>query len=108
MVYIPERFRKGRHLKGRWGVARTGQVSKQGTVELWEHWDGSVDAVAKPAAMGIRMKAISPSGVDSGMFAEFEAAVREHETALRSKDSGWIGRTTQRVNRAKERLAEKG
>jgi len=107
MVYIPERFRKGKHLKGRWGVARTGQVSKQGTVELWERWDGSVDATVRPQTMGFRMR-LKPGGVDVRAMAEFEDAVREHETALRSKSPDWIVRTTRRVEKAKAVLAQKG
>lgn len=79
MVLLPSKpeRRTLKHLKNRWGVARTGQISKQGVVELWERWDGSVDAEVRPEAFRIR---IGP-GVGPEKIAELEAAVRAHEQA---------------------------
>lgn len=39
-----------------WGVASTGQVSKEGTAELVDHADGRKDAIVRPqpAAVGLR------------------------------------------------------
>jgi len=81
MVLLPNRDERKtrRHLRRQWGVAKTGQVSKQGTVEQWEHWDGSVDANVKLPAFRIR---VHPTLTDpAAHIAALEAAVRAHERA---------------------------
>ena len=106
MVLLPSDYKKRKRMVKEWGRAKTGQVAKQGTVEAWEHWDGSRDAVVKPQSMGIKMRPMT--GVDlSREIAELEAAIRENEFALKSGDAGWHRRTVRRVETAKRRLAEK-
>ncbi len=107
MVLLPnsQERKTRRHLIGRWGIAKTGQVSKQGTAEMWERWDGSVDATVYPKALRIRIRA--DTGADLAAIAEFEAAVREHEMALKTNDMALRARTTKRVNAAKQRLIER-
>ena len=101
MVLLPsDRHRK--HKVKEWGRAKTGQISKQGTVEIWEHWDGSRDATVKPQAFRLGLK----PHVDPRKLAEMEAAIREHETALKSGDAGWQARTKRRVETAMSRLKE--
>ena len=103
MVYLPP---DRKHRIKEWGRARTGQVSKQGTVEVWERRDGSRDAVVKPRAFRVGLKA-DPAGDMAQAIAELEAAIRENEIARKSGDEGWHKRTALRVMRAKERLQAK-
>ena len=105
MVLLPS-DRNRKHKIKEWGRARTGQVAKQGTVEIWEHWDGSRDAVVKPQAFAMKMRPMT-GVVLTAEIAELEAAIRENEIALRSGDPGWHKRSAARVNAAKRRLAER-
>lgn len=105
MVLLPEGYKRSKRLIREWGRAKTGQISGQGTAEIWEHWDGSRDATVKPAAFHVRMKAEADLGPE---LAELEAAIRENEVARRSGDGGWHKRSAARVIRAKARLQEKG
>ena len=103
MVLLPSDPKRKRRIK-EWGRATTGQVSPKGTVEIWEHWDGSRDAVVKPKAFRIAVKAekdLAP------LIGELEAAIRENDLALRSKDRGWHRRSAARVNAARQRLQER-
>ena len=103
MVLLPS-DKTRRHRIKEWGRAKTGQVSKQGTVEIFEHWDGSRDATVHPQSMRIRMR---PTVSLTAEVAELEAAIRENEIARRSQDAGWHRRTAARVEAAKRRLQER-
>lgn len=101
--FIPESMRTGRHLKGRWGVASTGQVSKQGTVSQWERWDGSVDCEVKPKAFRIRMRPeqMNRPAVQKLML-ELEQAIRLNEAG--KADPQVHRRTARIVDEVKGRL----
>jgi len=103
MVLLPSDFKQRKHKIKEWGRAKTGQIAKQGTVEIWEHWDGSRDATVKPKSYHLRL---SPERVKPRLIAEVEAAIREHELALKSGNSGWQQRTRQRVDAAMTALKE--
>lgn len=107
MVLLPDDYKRRKHKIREWGRAKTGQISPQGTAEIWEHWDGSRDATVKPAAFRVAMKA-DPAGDLSAEIAELEAAIRANEIARRSGDPGWHARTARRVMKAKERLQARG
>jgi hypothetical protein len=101
-------MKQGRHLKGRWGISQTGVMSREGTVEQWEHWDGSVDADVRLRPFRMRLK---PENADDPkvlrLIHELEQAIRANETALRSKDRLVHKRTAARVEDVKRRLAER-
>lgn len=101
--FIPESMRKGRHLKGRWGVARTGRTSSQGTVAQWERWDGSVDCDVRLAPFRIRMR---PEQMNRPavlrLMLELEQAIRLNEAG--KADPQVHARTARMVNEVKERL----
>ena len=108
VFFLPSRYKDRTHSRT-WGIAKTGQISKQGTVTQTEHWNGSMDATVRPAAFGIGLHPMRPQSADSvAAVLELEAAIRENETALRSSDQGWRQRTARRVEVAKRRLAETG
>ena len=106
--FISEEMKKGKHLKGRWGEAKTGQIAKEGTVEHWEHWDGSVDATVRLRPFRIRMKpeiANDPKVV--GLVRELELAVRAHEATLHTADLVAQRMTAMRVEDIKKQLTER-
>jgi len=104
-IFLPENYKTRRHRIKEWGRAQTGQIARQGTVEIWEHWDGSHDATVKPQAFRLRL---NPRGQNLSLeIAELEAAIKENELALRSRDKEWHKRTAQRVEDAKARLVER-
>lgn len=93
--FIPDTMRKGRHLKGRWGVAKTGQRSHNGSVEQWEHWDGSTDCEVRLAPFRIRMRPeqMNRPKVQTLMF-ELEQAIRLNEAG---KADPLVHRKTARI-----------
>jgi hypothetical protein len=104
MVLLPSKAERKtrRHLLGRWGIAKTGQVSSQGVVEQWERWEGQIDAVVKPEPFRIR---IHPSIVDPApLIAALETAVRAHEHALRNGTPEQRSRTAHALAEAKQQL----
>jgi len=103
--FIPERHRKGVHLVAKTGIARSGQVAREGTVEQWEHWDGTMDATVRlrPFRLRLRPQDLSRAEVQR-LMAEFERAVRLNEAAIRSGDRSLHRRTAATVVEVKERL----
>ena len=102
--FISEAMRRGRHLKGRWGVAQTGQVDPhRGSVEQWERWDGSVDCEVKLRPFRIRMRAeqMNRPAVQKLML-ELEQAIRLNEAGR--SDPRVHARTARMVDEVKERL----
>jgi hypothetical protein len=106
--FISEEMKKGRHLKGRWGIAQSGQIAKEGTVEHWEHWNGSVDANVRLRPFKMRLKpetANDPKVV--GLVRDLELAVRAHEATLRTTDLVAQRMTAMRVEDVRKRLTER-
>ncbi len=107
-AYIPEAHRKGVHLLSRDGVAQTGKVSKDGTLERWEHWDGSVDVNVHLKAFRLRLK--PENGNDPKvllLISELEQAIRANEQARASGNEEWHRQTAWKVVDVKRRLEER-
>ena len=103
--FISEAKRKGRHLKGRWGVAQTGQLSPQGSVEQREEWDGTTHCNVKLRPFRIRMRADHANDPKVlALIRDLELAVRAHEAALLPPARRIAAR---QVEEAKRRLAER-
>ena len=70
-----------------WGIAKTGQVSRQGTVTQTEHWDGRMDATVAPAPIRLRItRDAPPNPARVAAFAELEKAARRYRIARLSQD----------------------
>jgi predicted metalloprotease len=101
--FIPERFKLGRHLKGRWGHTASGALSPEGSVEQWERWDGSVDCNVnlRPFRIRVRAEQMNRPKVQALML-ELEQAIRLNEAG--KTDPRVHAKTARIVNEVKERL----
>lgn len=87
------------------GIAKTGQVSKKGTVAQTEHWDGSMDATVAPAAIRLRItRDAPPDPARVAAFAELENAARRYRIARLSQDAGLLKSAQARLDVATIRL----
>lgn len=59
-TFLPEGYKKSTRIRVD-GVAATGQISPQGTVQHTDHWDGSMDAIVRPQPIALSV-APSPNG----------------------------------------------
>jgi hypothetical protein len=106
-LYLPEGYRQQKRVVKRWGVASTGEVSKNGTVTQIEHWDGSMDAVVKPKPFGVKLKRVaegSPAHLKA--MQELEAALKELRVAERAGDAVWQQRARRRVEKAQQQAID--
>jgi ribosomal protein L32E len=108
-VFLPEGYKKRKRKIKHYGVAKTGEVSPKGEVEQWEHWEGNIDAVAKPRAIGMKVRATADAPPDPVLVSaihELEESAKEFRLAKVSGDAGWRKRTQVRFHAAKRRVAE--
>ncbi len=108
IAYLPENYKQSTNTTVE-GIAVTGQVSPKGTVEHTEHWDGRIDATAKPAAFGLGLtpKSDGPLNPDHvKAVAELTKATQEARLAKASGDPRWINNATRRFEQAKQRVMD--
>ena len=88
-----------------WGIAKTGQVSRQGTVTQTEHWDGRMDATVAPAPIRLRnTRDAPPNPARVAAFAELETAARRWRIARHSDDPKLMRSAQARLDAATIRL----
>jgi len=106
--YISQAMRKGRHLKGRWGQAQSGQVAPEGTVEQWEHWDGTLDANVRLRSfqIGVPMGGRRSPAETMKLIQELEKVIRLNTVAKSRGDRRRQLETTLQAEDLKRRLVE--
>ena len=107
-MYLPEGYKK-RVNAVTVGVAKTGQVSNQGTVTQSEHWDGSMDATVKPQPVSLSMRITNgapPNPAHVHAVAHLEKALRRLKFARVSGDPKFLERAETAVAEATRELEE--
>lgn len=91
------------------GVATTGQVSPRGTVEHVEHWNGRVDAVVRPKALGLKLTPVDGAPLSKAhldAIGEHQQAINELKLARASGVKDWVTQVESRVDVWKTRIME--
>jgi hypothetical protein len=108
VIYLPQGYKYRKHMVKEVGRLKDGRVGEKGLVQQIEHWDGSMDAVVKPKAHGIKIN--DPSRATTARHAEAmleaENAHKEVRMARASGNLQWIRRADARMTRAIDRLKE--